>query len=325
MDGRQDILVVIDPTAAEQPALQRSLQLSRALDTGLELFICQHDARLAGRRLFAAAEREAMRRAQMEHQLGYLRSLARELGDAAPPVALKVVWDAPLSEGIVRETLRSEPRLVLKDTHQHTSLARALFSHTDWQLIRDCPAPLWLVKSGALQRPVILAAVDPMHEYAKPAALDELILDEAERLAGLLDGELHVYHGYDPTPEIARAGAFAMAPAPLPLDEIAQRVATAHREAFEQLLEGRALPDARRHLLPGNPVERLPALARQLGAGLVVMGAVARGRLKHATVGSTAERVLDHLPCDVLVLKPPGFESPVFYHPQARDFMQISG
>ncbi len=325
MHGKQNILVVVDPTAAEQPALRRGLRLACALNTGLTLFICQHDARFAGGWLFAAAEREAMRKAQLEHQLGYLQSLAREAGEDAPPIERKVVWDAPVADGIVREVLRSEPRMVLKDTHHHRRLGRALFSHTDWQLIRDCPAPLWLVKPGRFERPLILAAVDPTHEFAKPAALDEVILDHGEALAAELGGELHVYHGYDPMPEIARAGAFALAPAPLPLEDINRRVARAHREAFEQLLAGRACPESRQHLLAGNPVEILPALARKLAASLVVMGAVARGRLEHASVGSTAERVLDHLPCDVLVVKPPGFDSPVSYRPQARDFMAISG
>jgi universal stress protein E len=41
------------------------------------------------------------------------------------------------------------------------------------------------------------------------------------------------------------------------------------------------------------------------------MGAVSRSGLKRLFVGSTAERMIDHLGCDVLVLKPAGFKSPV--------------
>jgi universal stress protein E len=40
---------------------------------------------------------------------------------------------------------------------------------------------------------------------------------------------------------------------------------------------------------------------------IVVMGAVSRGRLKNIFIGNTAERVLDHLPCDVLIPKPLNF------------------
>ncbi len=55
------------------------------------------------------------------------------------------------------------------------------------------------------------------------------------------------------------------------------------------------------------------------------MGAVARGRLQRAAIGSTAERVLDHLPCDVVIVKPPGFDSSVTYKAQAGDFLEFTG
>jgi universal stress protein E len=37
------------------------------------------------------------------------------------------------------------------------------------------------------------------------------------------------------------------------------------------------------------------------------MGAVSRGRLQEVFLGSTAERVLDRIGCDVLVIKPADF------------------
>jgi universal stress protein E len=37
------------------------------------------------------------------------------------------------------------------------------------------------------------------------------------------------------------------------------------------------------------------------------MGAIARSGLRRALIGSTAERVLESLPCDVLVVKPQDF------------------
>jgi universal stress protein E len=51
-------------------------------------------------------------------------------------------------------------------------------------------------------------------------------------------------------------------------------------------------------------VEVLQVLARSLSADVLVMGAVSRSRLQELFVGTTAERVLDRLPCDVLIVKP---------------------
>jgi universal stress protein E len=48
-------------------------------------------------------------------------------------------------------------------------------------------------------------------------------------------------------------------------------------------------------------------VVERLRADLLVMGAVSRSRLQELFVGSTAERVLDHLGCDVLVVKPGDF------------------
>jgi universal stress protein E len=39
----------------------------------------------------------------------------------------------------------------------------------------------------------------------------------------------------------------------------------------------------------------------------MVLGAVSRSALKRAFVGSTAEMILDRLPCDALVVKGPNF------------------
>jgi universal stress protein E len=37
------------------------------------------------------------------------------------------------------------------------------------------------------------------------------------------------------------------------------------------------------------------------------MGAIARRGLSRLFIGSTAERVLDKLPCDLVIVKPAGF------------------
>ena len=57
------------------------------------------------------------------------------------------------------------------------------------------------------------------------------------------------------------------------------------------------------HQLPGRTREIVPMFCRTHGASIVVMGALARWGLKRAVLGSTAERLLDHLPCDVLVVR----------------------
>jgi universal stress protein E len=48
-----------------------------------------------------------------------------------------------------------------------------------------------------------------------------------------------------------------------------------------------------------------------LRADVLVMGGISRSALERFFVGSTAEAVLDKLRCDVLIVKPADFASPV--------------
>ena len=47
-----------------------------------------------------------------------------------------------------------------------------------------------------------------------------------------------------------------------------------------------------------------------LGVSLLVLGAISRSRVESALIGHTAERLLDDVPCDMLIIKPDGFVDP---------------
>lgn len=327
------ILVVIDPTADVRPAMQRAMYLAEHLEMAVDLFICHYDPHLAGQRFFDSADLKQARKRVTDEKLAFLRHLAESHRDYDVPIGIQVAWDTPLHEGIIREALRTNARYVLKDTHYHSAVSRAMFTNTDWHLIRDCPAPLWLVKQGqGFTKPCIMAAVDPMHEHDKPASLDRRILSEAFDLEGKLDGSVHAVHACNVFPAIAASSGAAFGPTPIATHDIAATLEKAHAEAFGRLTDEFAVPEERTHLIPGIVTDLLPYMAREVAANLVVMGAVARSRLEHAFVGSTAENVLDHLPCDVLIIKPEGFVSAVTFkapprgasHTDREDIYRIS-
>lgn len=321
MTKAECVLVVVDPTAARQPALDRGAGLARKMGWSLEALICIHGP-LPSRWLSTAQARDA-RRTLLGHQLGYLRDLARGYPDV--DFVNKAVWDQPLHEAIIRETLRCEPRIVMKDTHYHSAISRALVTNTDWHLIRDCPAPLWLVRGAAWpERPTVVACVDPLHENDKPADLDHRILDEACRIADGFGGQAHALHCHDSAALVAGAGAAAMPGAAGEIENIAADLQAEHATRLAEIASAHQLPTERTHFRSGSPADGIPAAIRQLHGDLAVMGAVARSRLQQAFIGNTAERLLDQLPCDVLVLKPAHFESPVAYRAQAHDFTEVS-
>lgn len=320
MAKTERVLVVVDPTAQSQPALARAAGLSRQMGWSLHALICIHGP-LPSRWLTPDQARDA-RRTLLSHQLGYLRELAR--GHPGVEIVNKVIWDRPLHEAIIRETLRCEARIVMKDTQYHSALFRALVTNTDWHLIRDCPAPLWLVRGAEWsRRPTVVACVDPLHENDKPAELDHRIVAEACRIAGRADGEAHALHCHDSATLVAGAAAAGVPGAAGMIENIAADVQAEHAARLTDLATTHALPGERTHFRSGAPADGIPAAVRQLNGDLAVMGAVARSRLQQAFIGSTAERVLDQLPCDVLVLKPANFANPVAYRAQAPDFMEL--
>ena len=305
-------LVVVDPTAKEQPGLQRAAWLAQQAGTGLELLICYYNEYLSGDRLFDSPSLARARDEVLERQKENLEQLAQPLRDDGITINTTTVWDHPLYEGIVRQASATGADVVIKDTHHHGALTRALLTNTDWNLIRTCPVPLWLVKPDSpTGEPVVLAAIDPMSLHDKPAALDDSILTIGKSLAADTGGTLHAFHAYDPRVAVATATANAYIPVSLPFDEIEQQMHDEHQKRFAEVTGFHDIADGNTHLASGLTHEELPAAATELGATVVVMGAVSRNALKRLFIGSTAERTLEHLSCDMLIVKPDWFETPV--------------
>ena len=79
---------------------------------------------------------------------------------------------------------------------------------------------------------------------------------------------------------------------------------TEQRELLERgrtLLEGRGA-DASFVAIDADPAEALVRVARSEGATLLIVGRTGSGYVTRALLGSTAENVLRHTPCDVLVV-----------------------
>lgn len=299
------ILAVVDPTADQQPAMQRAARLARATGASLELLICYYNEYLVGDRLFDSYSLHQARDEVLEGFVQTLELLAEPLREGGLEVTCTALWHHPAHEGIVEHAEKSGAGIVFKDTRHHSALRRAFLTHADWSLVRACRVPLWLSKPIPFpDKPVFIAAIDPLHEHDKPAALDDEILRVAKTLARQTGAEVRAFHAYDPRMAVATATANAYIPVSLPLSEIEQEMRAQHDSRFREIAEFHGIDGDKLHLVRGLTHEELPALARELDASVVVMGAVARNGLKRLFIGATAERTLEHLPCDLLIVKP---------------------
>jgi universal stress protein E len=304
MADSNSILAVIDPTAKKQPALERASAFARQLGVGVELFICDYDQNLAAEGLIEAAGISKGRREILNKHLKRLRHMRDRLKAEGIEASVDACWDHPLDQGIIRKVIDTNPVLVVKDTHYHAVLKRTIFSNTDWNLIRACPASLLLVKAREMAAaPIVLACVDPLHEHDKPAELDHAVMTMAKEVATATHGELHVFHAFDAAVAIVASADTLATPIAVPVRELTARIESEHRTAMRSLLRGYDIAQERIHVYQGPTADLLVRVAEQIDADIVIMGAVSRSGLKRVFIGSTAERALDRLPCDLLIVK----------------------
>lgn len=312
--GPTPVLVVMDPADAPDHALARGARLAGALELPLELFRVEFDQAMEGSHFRVTERLEAARAARVDASLAWLEEKARPWREQGLEVAVAAEYANPGHEAVTRRALAVDAAVVVMRTHHHEWLARATLSADDWQLIRVCPAPLLLAKGRAWPpHPRLLAAVDPGHRDDRHARLDQAILDLVQSLGPALQAETLVAHCVLGGTALESAAVVAMMREALgtSAEDYARELLRQAREGILGLLEERAIPAERLHLLEGRPEQELPRLAAGLGVDVLLTGGISRSRAEQVFVGGTAERLLDRVDCDLLVVKPPGFRSPL--------------
>ena len=303
MDFRK---IVFIPTAdnLEQAGVSRLRQLA-APQTQVEVFEPVYDPQLATLPAGDISNFEAIRDEFVGARLQRAEALADLLRAQDIHASAAATWDYPLYECVVRRVLETGADLVISEPL--AGRAGAL-SNNDWRLISTCPATVLLVNTdGAKRYEHAVAAVDPFHVHAKPAELDAEILDQATAIKTLTGATLSVVHCFLPLTSVTGG----LAAEHLPIDDAEAELERFRRDKLGELVTDAGLDSSIAELVHGRPAEKLLELAESGGADVIVMGALSRGRLRDLILGSTAECLLNQAHADVLIVKPPGFETSV--------------
>lgn len=304
MTDSGSILAVIEPDLMPQEVVDRGAWLAEKTGCELMLLLCDPDVTALDHQFFVSNEAEAIAANIRAAQREILEDLAGPAIDRGIEVRMEVLDERPVGEAILQKALETDPRYVVKGTQYHSQAERAIFVDTDWHLIRTCPFPLWLAKPHAFAaKPVIVAAVDPTHDKDESAALDSKIVDAARALASKTGGEVHLLHTCQTLTGIGTAATKTFKPIRLPIDDLNDRIEADHRRRLELLASEKGIDPKRAHQVPGAARDVIPYFARQNAADVLVMGVLARSSTQRGVVGSTAEKVLDHVPCDVLLIR----------------------
>lgn len=299
------MVVVSDPFAREQRAVAKAAAVASRCKAHVVLFNA----------FMISQPVSDLRRAQMVESVTREREeqLSRIAAKARLPSTTKCIvrWDYPADEAVVRQVRRTKPDLLMMESHRHGRVARMVLVNTDWLLIRDCPCPLWFVRSPDLPRQSRwLVAVDPRHTHAKPARLDDRLLRAAQNAVGQLGGRVSVVHAYEIPPAVV-AGMLTNSVRPPISSRRTREYVAATVESVVKLASRHGVARTNCMVRAGEASYVVASEANHLHADVLVMGAVSRSLLARPVIGATAERVIDQVDCDIFVVKPAGFKAKV--------------
>lgn len=306
----EKILVNLDLKHDPSSLLQKAAVMAKQYNARLELFCCCYNRSIKQGYLFDKEQEQKAEHAYLRQAEGKLEQLSLPLIAQGIDVGFDVAWNRHKGEGIVREVLRHQPDLLMHAIQPHTRLGHYLFASVDWQIARKCPVPVLFVKDrpwNDITR--ITACVDPLHEGDEYAKLDREILAQCFKLAQDGLGELRVLHCYNTLPHEAIFDEHLITD----YEALQEKVEQLHLRRCNQLLEeyGLNTDSYQVEMLKGESDLVISNYANHNNIDIVAMGAVARSVLDRLLVGSTIEHVVDHVGCDVLLIKPEGFTCPV--------------
>ncbi|MBK5142239.1 universal stress protein UspE [Budviciaceae bacterium BWR-B9] len=297
----QNLLVAIDPDEEDQAALRRAVYLVRRNGGKIKAFLPIFDFSYEVTSLLSQDERMAMRQSAIDQRVAWIRQLSHYYLESGVNIEIKVVWHKRYHEAVIEEIIAHNHDLLLKAAHQHDMLESVIFTPLDWHLLRKAPCAVWMVKDqpwpehGKALVSVNLSSEEDFHDE-----LNRKLVRESLELATFADStEVHLVSAY-PSTSINIA---------IELPEFDPTVYNnAIRGQFlvamKALRQEFGIPEELTHVEKGMPEDVIPAVAEQIHAGIVVLGTVGRTGLSAAFIGNTAERVIGHLKCDLLALKP---------------------
>jgi nucleotide-binding universal stress UspA family protein len=137
-------------------------------------------------------------------------------------------------------------------------------------------------------------------DFSEPS---RLALQAAVDLCGVFGAELTLFHSYQLPGYTLPEGSVVASPKML--QELADQ-AEAHLAEWKTIAEGMGAKNVRTAKGVGEPALEVVEFAREAGIDLLVVGTHGRTGLRHAILGSTAERVVRRAGCPVLTVHPEG-------------------
>lgn len=295
------ILLIASSKQERTPAFERAVALAKASGAGLSIVAFDYMNALEIMGLFNHDALTSLRDSYVQAHHRWLELQAEQERGRGLDVCVNLLWTEKVLDEIQAYVSALAPSMLIKDIHHESAIHRLFSTPLDWHLLRHCLCPIqWVVGSTHALPRKVLAAVNLYRSDDDDLRLNDDILGAASRLAAQCQASLQVVYVYDWS-AIYAAGVTMMGAMPIE-DGFQEALSDAHKEAFSLLCEKHGILGNRQHFLGGTPQPTIEAFARQNDFDLLVMGTLPQHGLERI-MGNTAETLLAHAPCSVLVVK----------------------
>jgi universal stress protein E len=289
MQKLNSILVVLDRRRSPRHLLAKAMVLARHFHAKVELFLCDSEHAYALRHAYDASGVQKARDACVTDARAFLESIRLSVTADDVPITTYAACESPLYEGIVQRVLESCPDLLIKEVGGEEFGGRSSFDANDWHLARTCPVPVMLTRGQPWRPDPRFAAALDVSEHETPG-LASAIAGSSEYLAAGCHAELEFIY----SERAKEAGGRA------------EHLATLNAVAEQS----HVLP-ARVHVLEGEPETTLPCFARSRNYDVLILGALTHRKGVADLVGTLTSKLVDALDCDLVLVKPGAYSSPV--------------
>lgn len=268
-----NILVVIAPEGKQTNALRRAIQIAQTCNARLEILNPNQDHDTQPSQEF--------------------ETLCAALKQQGIDTQLHETSFRTLTEAIIHIQQTEDCQLVIKDADPKSSLMQTLTTPQDWRLLRECTAPVLLVKHDQeWDHAPIIAAINADEDNYDHLQLNHAILDCSAAIADYFSAEMHIASAY-PT-------------ARQPIEDHGNGVTFKQRyeETCKKYAQELHLGENNIHLHPDFPETLIASQVNKQQARLLIMGTHARTGISALAIGNTAEQLIAQINTDILVVHP---------------------
>lgn len=288
------LLLIINPALRDSPAIPHAAALAKA--SGATLHIAALATPLKIFPLLDKDVREKARAAYLQDHRDWLTQQDNNLRALGLNVTTQVEWADDLKQDILDYVTEMQPDLLIKQVEHESALKRAFFTPLDWQLLRECPVPVYLIGAGGHALPrIIVAAVDASDTQPANSDLNDRIVEQANTLALQCDADLHLLYACD------ISALYMTDMGGLAVTDLMEDLQSTEKDRFFELAQRYGVPADRHHFVLGSPVTALTQFATKYQVDVIVMGRV-RYRGIEKLLGSTTEHILYQVPSSILAV-----------------------